>query len=127
MQCRFFSIIILALLVHSGAQAELQTNCSDENTYLKINELEANSAGERVAEIFMNFKDLNRILNLPEVILHQVEDRLVINEASGNLNLYMNLIENTTELNLAPSHEAEVSIQLEGKNVREKTSLRCGK
>ena len=137
---------LLALSFASNAFAVLHVNCSNENTFLKLNETTTNQAGERVAEIFMNFKDVNRILNLPEVILHQYKEGILVSESTGPqavlLNLTETLQESQAELPKPEAQEVQdstnvskvvsekivtASVQLDGKQIRENVILKCEK
>jgi hypothetical protein len=127
-------VVFLAFLNYSPAFAELKANCSDENTFLKLNEIRINEAGERVAELFMNFKDLNRILNLPEVILRTHKNGILVNEANGSLAVLLSLTEKPidqtqiqTQENSVSNREVLMWVNLEGQNIRKNIKLKCEK
>ncbi len=124
-----FIVVFMALLntTNSFAAPALKTNCSNEDTFLKLNELGLNLKGERIAELFINFKDLNRILNLPEVVLQQNTTGILVSEKTESSTVILNFEEQAQEQEDKTEMNAKVSIKLEDVKVRENMNLKCGK
>ncbi len=125
----FIFVILIAFFntsISTGASV-LKANCSNENTFLKLNELGLNEKGERIAELFINFKDLNRILNLPEVVLQQYSAGILINEKRESLTVILSLDEQAQEKEDKTKMNAKVFIKLEDIKVRENMKLKCVK
>lgn len=125
---KYFVLALFAFLNVTTANAAIKANCSDKTTFLKINEVRLNENGQRVAELYMNFKELNRILNLPEVILQPDANGITVKEADGNSLVILNFVEASevkqdTELQT----EVSVSVAIDGKKIRENIKLKCEK
>ncbi len=126
--------ISICLLMSSLSFAELSTNCVNENTFLKLGEPKITSDGESVAELYINFKDLNRIINLPEVVLHPHTQGMIVSEATGQKAVLLNFLQPIVKVPTkqmdasSPSDTGEqvlMSIQLDGQQVRKNALLNC--
>ncbi len=121
--------ILLALLIGSFSQAQMSANCHNEDTFLKINEIQVNEAGQRMGELYLNFKDHNRILNLPEVVLRQHASGLSILERNSKMVVLLNF---TTPLMSfdqleVPKQQVDISVSIEDQKIRERVKLNCDK
>ena len=110
----------------------LKLNCSNKNTYLKIRELQDSTSPTRLAEIFFNFKDLNRILNLPavEMLANQKSLELTQSQETAQVTILI-----SDEINPAIQEEsipeetkgptAQINVAVDGQLIRKKDFLNC--
>lgn len=121
--------LLITLLIGSFSQAQMTTNCQNEDTFLKINELQVNEAGQRMGELYFNFKDQNRILNLPEVVLHQHSNGLLIRERNSKMLVLLNFKTPLMSLDQyeMPKQQVDISVSIEDQKIREKVTLNCDK
>lgn len=124
---KYFMLALFAFSNLSFAATSLKLNCSNEDTYLKLNEVRVNENGQRVAELFMNFKELNRILNLPEVILRQSGEGFSVRESDGSSTVLLKFGQDDKTQQAEPDHEITIWIRLDGKKIRKNIKLICEK
>ena len=120
-------IVFLNLSVATAETVAMSVTCSNENTYLKLNEVKPNKQGQRVGELYINFKDLNRILNIPEVLLRERPDGISVIEANSTSAVRLKFVDAVQEQDSASIAEVRMNIRLDGKRIRENIQLKCEK
>jgi hypothetical protein len=120
-------LVAIAFFKLPFAVAAIKANCANENTFLKLNEVRVEKDGSKIAEIFMNFKDLNRILNLPEVSLRDQSQGYYIREKNGTSAVLLRFTETVEEQTQQKTREVSVWVKLDGKKIRENIKLKCEK
>jgi hypothetical protein len=124
---KFSVLFLISFFNLTLAFGDVKANCSNENTFLKINEVRVDKNGDHIAEIFMNFKDLNRILNLPEVVLRKYSLGYYVRETNGAATIVLRFSDVVEDQKSEPQREVSISVKLDGKKIREQIKLKCEK